>query len=48
MVVATEPDPDGTSDLEPDLRRALETLAEAGLDPRVVAHRRADGAARAS
>jgi hypothetical protein len=37
-----------TGALEPDLRRALETLAEAGLDPRVVAHRRVDGAARAS
>jgi hypothetical protein len=40
------PVPDGR-DLEPDLRRALDTLAAAGLEPRVVARRR-HGAARAS
>ena len=36
------------ADLEPDLRQALETLATHGLEPRVVAHRRSGGAARAS
>jgi hypothetical protein len=34
--------------LEPDLRRALDTLAAHGLEPTVVAHRRAGGAAQAS
>lgn len=34
--------------LEPDLRRALDTLAAHGLDPTVVAHRRSGGAAQAS
>jgi hypothetical protein len=34
--------------LEPDLRRALDTLAAHGLDPTVVAHRRTGGAAQAS
>jgi hypothetical protein len=38
-----------TGDLEPDLRRALDTLAAHGLEPRVVAHRRrSGGAAQAS
>jgi hypothetical protein len=35
-------------ELEPDLRRALETLAAHGLEPQVVAHSRRGGAARAS
>jgi hypothetical protein len=37
-----------SGDLEPDLRRALDTLAAHGLDPTVVAHRRTGGTAQAS
>jgi hypothetical protein len=37
-----------SDDLEPDLRRALDTLAAHGLEPTVVAHRRRGGAAQAS
>jgi hypothetical protein len=34
--------------LEPELRRALETLTAHGLRPTVIAHRRSGGAAQAS
>jgi hypothetical protein len=40
--------PRPTEVLEPELRRALETLAAHGLEPTVVAHRRSGGATRAS
>jgi hypothetical protein len=35
-------------DLDPDLQRAFDTLTAHGLQPQVVAHRRGNGAARAS
>ena len=48
-VVRLGPDPaHATADLDPDLRAAFDTLAAHGLHPRVVAHRRPNGAARAS
>jgi hypothetical protein len=34
--------------LEPDLRRAVDALADAGLEPQVLAQRRSDRASRAS
>jgi hypothetical protein len=36
------------ADLDPDLQSAFDTLTAHGLKPRVVAHRRGNGAARAS
>jgi hypothetical protein len=36
------------ADLDPDLQAAFDTLSGHGLQPRVVAHRRHNGAARAS
>jgi hypothetical protein len=35
-------------DLDPDLQAAFDTLTASGLQPQVVAHRRHNGAARAS
>jgi hypothetical protein len=40
--------PQATEALEPELRRALETLTAHGLKPTVIAHRRSGGAAQAS
>jgi hypothetical protein len=37
-----------TADLDPDLQAAFDTLTTHGLHPQVVAHRRRNGAARAS
>jgi hypothetical protein len=37
-----------TADLDPDLAAAFDTLTANGLAPQVVAHRRHNGAARAS
>ena len=37
-----------TADLDPDLQAAFDTLTTHGLHPQVVAHRRHNGAARAS
>ena len=36
------------ADLDPDLQGAFDALAAHGLEPRVVAHQRRNGAARAS
>jgi hypothetical protein len=36
------------ADLDPDLQAAFDTLTAHGLEPQVVAHRRRNGAARAS
>jgi hypothetical protein len=47
-VVRLGPDPAApTSDLDPDLRAAFDTLTANGLEPRLLTHR-PDGAARAS
>jgi hypothetical protein len=48
-VVRLGPDPlPPTADLDPDLQAAFHTLTSHGLTPQVVAHRRHNGAARAS
>jgi hypothetical protein len=48
-VVRLGNDPTGpTPDLDPDLQAAFDTLTSHGLQPQVVAHRRRNGAARAS
>ena len=47
-VVRLGPDHPPTADLDPDLQAAFHTLTSHGLAPQVVAHRRHNGAARAS
>ena len=47
-VVRLGPDHPPTADLDPDLQAAFDTLTAHGLQPQVVAHRRRNGAARAS
>jgi hypothetical protein len=46
--LGSDPAPAAAADLDPDLRAAFDTLTANGLQPTVVAHRRRNGAARAS
>jgi len=47
-VVRLGPDTAHAAGLDPDLQAAFDTLTAHGLHPQIVAHRRSNGAARAS